>query len=316
MGSNTHGSTQRVIVTRFGRWIRRWWGGCLLCACLAPAAEAEPAAESGPGAASTLQARYLVLQPQLENSPFRRSLHLVSTESPLQLQGEVYVVMNYPMSVISQAFTDPAHWCDVLILHINTKYCRAAIRPAGSQLAVRIGKKDFQPLAQAALVEFDYRVGSNSDEYFDVGLYAENGPMSTSNYRIRLEAVALQEGKTFLHITYAYAYNRRGQLAMQMYLATLGRDKVGFTLVTPAAGGPPQPIRGVRGVVERNTMRYYLAMEAYLGGLSAPPAQRVERRLQSWHSATEMYARQLHEVDLNTYLDMKRRELVRQQTQP
>lgn len=301
-----------MIVTRLGRWMGRWWIGCLLCACLAPAADAAP----GPDPASTLQARYLVLQPQLDNNPFRRPLHLVSTEFPQSLQGEVYAVMDYPLSVVSQAFTDPAQWCDVLILHINTKYCRAVVRPSGSQLFVRIGKKDFQPLLQAALVEFDYRVVSTSDAYFDVGLYAENGPLGTSDYRIRLEAVALPEGKTFLHITYSYAYSRTGQLAMQVYLATLGRNKQGFTLVTPETGGPPQPIGGVRGVIERNTMRYYLAMDAYLGGLSAPPAQRVERRLQGWYSATEMYARQLHEVDREAYLDIKRRELARQQTQP
>jgi hypothetical protein len=69
-------------------------------------------------------------------------------------------------------------------------------------------------------------------------------------------------------------------------------------------------------VVERNTMRYYLALEAYLDNLAVPPAQQFEQRLQSWYSATEMYPRQLHEVDLDAYLDMKRREDVRQKTLP
>jgi hypothetical protein len=62
----------------------------------------------------------------------------------------------------------------------------------------------------------------------------------------------------------------------------------------------------VRGVVERNTMRYYLAMEAYLAALPTPPQERREKRLQSWFTSTEQYARQLHDVDRTTYLEMKR----------
>jgi hypothetical protein len=73
-------------------------------------------------------------------------------------------------------------------------------------------------------------------------------------------------------------------------------------------------IGGMRGVVERNTMRYFLAIEAYLAGLSAPPAQRLDRRLQAWFSATERYPRQLREMDRNTYMTMKRGEVARQQS--
>jgi len=69
-------------------------------------------------------------------------------------------------------------------------------------------------------------------------------------------------------------------------------------------------------VVERNTMRYYLAIDAYLGALSAPPAQQFEQRLESWFASTEQYPRQLHEVDRAAYLDMKRREYLRQQQSP
>ena len=115
-------------------------------------------ANAGVGPAAHLQARYVALLPQLNASPFKRPLYLVSTEAPGALSGEVYAVMAYPLSVVSQAFTDPAQWCDMLILHINTKDCHALARPTGSQLLVHIGKKDFQALAQAVPVEFDYRV--------------------------------------------------------------------------------------------------------------------------------------------------------------
>ncbi|HEY3597286.1 MAG TPA: hypothetical protein VGL08_07220, partial [Paraburkholderia sp.] len=62
------------------------------------------------------------------------------------------------------------------------------------------------------------------------------------------------------------------------------------------------------------TMRYYLAIDAYLGALSVAPNQRLEQRLTSWFNATEQYPRQLHEVDRQDYMQMKRDEYQRQQT--
>jgi hypothetical protein len=59
-------------------------------------------------------------------------------------------------------------------------------------------------------------------------------------------------------------------------------------------------------------MRYYLAIDAYLDSLKAPPAQQLENRLQAWFDATERYPRQLHEVERDAYLSMKRDEVQRQ----
>ncbi|MDQ6881386.1 MAG: hypothetical protein M3150_04750, partial [Pseudomonadota bacterium] len=66
--------------------------------------------------------------------------------------------------------------------------------------------------------------------------------------------------------------------------------------------------------VERNAMRYYLAIDAYLDSLSVPAGQQVERRIQGWFSATERYPRQLREMDRPAYVAMKRNEVERQQT--
>ena len=71
-------------------------------------------------------------------------------------------------------------------------------------------------------------------------------------------------------------------------------------------------VGGQRGVVERNTMRYYLAIDAYLRSLAAPPAERLEQRLRTWFDTTEKYPRQLHEVERADYLQMKRDEVARQ----
>jgi hypothetical protein len=71
-------------------------------------------------------------------------------------------------------------------------------------------------------------------------------------------------------------------------------------------------VDNLRGVIERNTMRYYLAIDAYLSAVDLPQAQRQEHRLREWYSATERYPRQLHEMEQDDYLAMKQKEIARQ----
>ncbi|MEN3297148.1 MAG: hypothetical protein V7642_6401, partial [Burkholderiales bacterium] len=88
----------------------------------------------------------------------------------------------------------------------------------------------------------------------------------------------------------------------------------GFTVTGKQADGQPDYVGGMRGVVERNTMRYYLAIDTFLGASRAAPAARLEKRLQGWFTAVEQYPRQLHEMDRPDYLEMKHAEYLRQQT--
>lgn len=268
----------------------------------------------GPAA---LRARHVALGPQLASNQFQGPLYLVSTESAEQLEGDVYALVKHPFGTVSAELSDPRHWCDILILHLNIKFCR--VRPAGggTQLDVRIGRKHDRPLAEASTVLFSYRTAALAPDYLAVELEAADGPLDTHDYRILLEAIPIAEGQSFIHMRYAFAYGRAGRVAMQLYLATLGRGKVGFTPTAAASPGePPAFIGGVRGVVERNTMRYYLAIESYLDALSVAPPQRFEKGLEGWFAATQKYARQLYEVDRVDYLEMKRKEYQRQQTAP
>lgn len=284
----------------------------LLCASTVMA----HAGEAGMNAASTLRARYMALQDQLDNNQFRQPLHLNSVEAPSGVKGDIHALVNYPFAKVSTALNSPEQWCDILILHLNTKYCRAATVNNAEVLNVSIGKKHDQPLDQAYRVVFAWRVAAQDSDYLQIMLTADSGPLSTSNYRIVLEAIPLDANRTFIHLSYAYDYGLAGRLAMQAYLGTIGRDKVGFTVADHGTDSLPRPIGGLRGVVERNTMRYYLAIEAYLGALSAPPRARLEKRLHDWFAASERYPRQLHEIDRGEYLEMKRREYLRQQRGP
>jgi hypothetical protein len=263
--------------------------------------------------AVALKAKYTELNEQLLNNQFQRELHLISTESSNNLKGEIYAVVDYPFASVSTALNNPDHWCDALILHVNIKYCHASGNKPSTVLKVNLGKKDEQPLAQTYGVEFNYREVMKTRDYFAVELKAANGPLSTHDYRIWIEATPLKDGRTFLHFTYAYSFGLAGRIAMQGYLATGARNKVGFTADGKLPDGQPAYIKGVRGVVERNTMRYYLAIDAYLSALTSLPKDQLEKRLQQWYNSTEQYAVQLHEVERNDYLEMKRREYQRQQ---
>lgn len=262
---------------------------------------------------AALQAQYVSLRGRLNHNQFQRALYLDSTETPNKLEGDLYALVNHPFAVVSAALKDPEQWCEVLILPINTKNCHTTVAGNTSLLMVSLGTKNAQSLDDAYPIEFSYRLAAATPNYLDIQLDADQGPLSTSDYRIRLAAVPVAGGRTFLHLNYAYGYGFAGRLAMKAYLATIGRGKVGFTVIGKRTDGQPEYIGGVRGVVERNIMRYYLAIDSYLGALAAPPGSRLERRLQSWFAATEQYPRQLHELDKTDYFDMKRGEYLRQQ---
>jgi hypothetical protein len=274
----------------------------------------ETLSESDPAAA--LRDRYAALNEQLEQSPIQRGLYLESAETSRASRGDIYAVVDYPFATISDTFTRPENWCEALILHLNVKYCHASTRDTRPVLSVAVGKKTEQPLSETHRVEFTYEVTASEPDYTQIILGARKGPLGTRNYNISLELIALGNDQSFLHIRYAYAYGLMARLAMRLYLATSGSAKVGFTMIDSEESRPPHLIGGVRGALERNTMRYYLAIDAYLGALATPAPDRLEESLERWFTATERFALQLHEVDHDTYLTMKRREYLRQQISP
>lgn len=286
-----------------------------ICA-LAGAGSVFAQASSAPGSeASTLLEKHETLKPQLAQNIYHRPLVFESTETSSTVSSSVYAVLDSPFPAVSMTFIKPDRWCEVLILHLNTKYCQASTDAAKSgKLAVNIGKKTAQPLANTFSLEFSHRVTAATPHYLAVQLHADKGPLNTTDYQLQLLAVPLPEGKTFINLRYSYGYGLAGRLAMQTYLSTLGRGKVGFT--KGSSGENPAYVGGMRGAVERNTMRYYLAIEAYLASLKQPPAEQFNTRLHHWFDATEEYALQLHELDQSSYLSMKKAEYQRQQALP
>lgn len=259
-------------------------------------------ARAGDGA-EALRARHAQLAHQIDSSPFQRPVVLHSREAGSELMGSVDAVVPQPFALARDQLQRPAALCEILMLQINTKQCAVN----GQELVVHIGRKNDQPVEDAYRVAFTLQPQAGTPDYMNVKLGADNGPFSTRDFRIQVQAIPLDGGqRTYLHLTYSYGIGMAAKLAMQGYLATAGASKVGFTRTAGA-----DYIGGMRGAIERNTMRYYLAIEAYLASLSAPTAQQRTRRLESWFAATEQYARQLHELDRADYLSMKLREFAR-----
>jgi hypothetical protein len=263
--------------------------------------------------ANSLRERYGELRQELTSNNYQRPLFIASADAGDSLRGDVYAVLNYRFEEVSGALKDPAHWCDILILPFNTKYCRPLQAGGGAALDVRIGRKFDQPVRDAYRLQFALQPVAALPDYFESRLSSESGPMGTRDYRIAVAATPIDGDRTFLHLRYSYGYGTAGRFAMQAYLSTVGADKVGFTVTGRDGQGAPIYIGGVRGAIERTAMRYYLAVDAHLSSRRAPPGEQLDKRIQAWFDATERYPRQLHEMDRSTYLAMKRSETERQQ---
>ena len=262
--------------------------------------------------AATLRARYVALSQKLENSAIQRGLYLESTDSSRAPRGDAYAVIGFPFATVAAAFAKPANWCESLILHLNVQYCRAGTRDGGPQISAAVGKKTNQPLDDTHRINFVYKVVVSSADYTRVELSSREGPLGTGNYLIALELTALDEQRAFMHIQYSYTQGFLARCATSVYFSTSGRNKVGFTWIHDE-DEPPHLVRGVRGALERNTMRYYLALDAYLHALGSPAEQRFEQSLERWFADTERFARQLREVKHDDYITMKRGQYLRQQ---
>lgn len=270
------------------------------------AAFAVPAGAQDAGA---LRERHAALRAELANNAFKRPLYIESSESSGVHKGAIYAVVEQPFGQAGAALRRAEQWCDVLVLQANVKRCES--NGGGETLSIFVARKPTDSPDQAYRVNFGYGVPAAADDYLHVALDSPEGPFGTTDYRIRLEAAPLDGKRTFLHLEYSYKLGGMARLGMNTYLATSGSDKVGFSVVDRTPEGRPVLVDGIRGVVERNTMRYFLALEAYLGTLDAPAGERVEKRLRAFHAGLERYPLQLHELKLAEYLRIKRRDIAR-----
>jgi len=271
------------------------------CAALPAAAVADRDVMSRE-VATTLRAKLTEIRPNLARNHFGRPLHLESTEGRGELKGDVYALLSHPYRKVRDGLVDAASWCEILTLPFNVKRCEARGPDA---ISMFIGRTPEAPVRSAVRIDFHYAVLARGDDVLRLELDAPSGPFGTKSYRIVLDATPVEDGRTFMHMSYGYGFGTVSRLAMQAYLATSGSSKMGFS----REAGSDSPVRGMRGVLERNTMRYFLAIDAHLNTLDVPAGSRAYRRLVDWFDATERYPRQLHEMTREEYVALKQRDL-------
>jgi hypothetical protein len=288
---------------------RAGWAGAWLAlalACGLPPARAQPAADAP---AAELQARRAELLPQLRASSFGEPIVLRTRQGTDSVEGDVWAEVAHPFDAVAGVFRAPSGLCELMFLHLNVRGCTPQSGPDGAALALLVGPKRSGAFDSEYRMRYALRTEVAEAGQVRVTLAAPTGPLSTRDYRIVFEAIPLDAGRSFVHLAYAYGYGTLAKMTMGAYLATAGRAKVGFTVEGTEPDGTPKHVRGERAALERNVMRYYLALLAELAPASGTPQQQLQTRMNDWFARTEKYAEQLHEYGLDEYLAEKKEQL-------
>ncbi|MDQ7788242.1 MAG: hypothetical protein RDU01_11625 [Thermodesulfovibrionales bacterium] len=245
---------------------------------------------------------------KLETNSLGLPLFLESFERDDRVQVDVYGTFDYPFSSVVNMLKVPANWCDIVSLHPNVKACTYRERPGDWLLTFYVGRKFYQPPEDTRKVIYHYRNVDQQQGYLDIILSADAGPFGTKDHRMMFEALPLDGGRTFVHVSYAYTDSIALRLAGKAYFAILGRGKVGFTVTGTDRNGKPVYIGGPRGAIERNAVRYYFAIQSFMNTLRYPEKILFSMRTSEWYDLTARYRKQFFDLDKKDYLTFKTKE--------
>lgn len=229
---------------------------------------------------------------------------LQSQESGNRLDVEVFGVIDQPFSQVAAALSSPGSVCNFLLLNMNVKSCVHQESGRGTSLTIYVAGKSYAPPYRTITIEPIHQVARRSADYMAMTLKAKKGLMDSSDYQVLGQAVPYR-GKTLLRLSSTYRGSRVTRLMTQTYLKTLGREKIGFTVVNRDKKGAPVYVRGLQGLIERGVVRSYFALQVQLENSGS---EGFEQRIQRWYDLTEVHSRQLRDIDREEYLHNKRRE--------
>ena len=266
-------------------------------------------------------AKHLWLGPELLYSAYktmRPQLHTGSIEEPFTLKaqvfdeltvGDVYAVVPHGYDLLANTLTAPQQLCDAIALHINVKGCVIGDSDQHKPLLeLYVGRKEYQHPEDAFKVQYEFSVGDRRDNYTLISMTADKGPLRTENIAIYIEFLPIDHQTSFIHFAYSANYGGLARFALNTYLSTLGRNKGGFSEIGVDKQGEPVYTKGIQGIVERNTMRYFFALNSYFSTYAQPEKQRFDASLNRWFDYVEKYRKQLYEVPREEYLKAKHKE--------
>ena len=233
-----------------------------------------------------------------------QKIHIKSDVSDERLKADIYAIQQYPFPDLIEKLSEPAQWCQFVTLHLNIKACTYQ-KNGADFVSFYAGRKFYEDAENAFELKYQFLVKEKNERYFKLNLSADSGPFSTSNYLIEVEVLKF-DTEVLIHFSLAYDTSFSSRLGTGVYLSTIGSDKVGFSQQLNEEN-KKEFIKGVNGIIERNVMRYFLALSSYLKYHSDQ-----SKMMQDWFSSTEEYSQQLHEVERAEYLDAKKKEYEQQ----
>lgn len=262
-----------------------------------------------------LLSRYRQIELDLRHNQYGAPIYIQSTFGDEFSQGDVYALVGHEFAAIAQSLKTPTQWCDVVLQHINVKGCdvdHGANRHVGQtsatdHMTIYVGRDYYQTPDDAHEMRYQFVPKVIRDDYVQVDLTAKDGPLGTSNYKLIFEAIPFDDNTSFIHFQYAYQYGFMARLALDGYLATLGRHKVGFSVTGYDDNNEPLYVKGLQGIVERNSMRYFISIRSYLDTASLN-AQQWSQRIDHWYDLAKRFERQLNEVRDGAYVKTKTQE--------
>ena len=238
--------------------------------------------------------------------------HIDSIESGDLLAADVFMLLDVQFTQFRNSLQNARNWCDFLLLSLNIKSCVNQPGKGQEYLILYAGRKQYQPPEITYQLKYAFTLPQNRTHYFEALMIADEGPMRTRDYRIRVQATPYGN-KTLVRLGMSYKTSIFSRAATYTYLNTLGRNKIGFTVIGRDEQGRPIYLEGMKAVIERNIMRYFLAVSVYLESMKNPKKQDFRILLQRWFDATERYHAQLYEYERDTYIKAKLQERLNQE---
>jgi len=226
------------------------------------------------------------------------------------LSAEVSSILRTPFDTIVAALSQSNNWCQIMPLHFNIKACTYETLQDRDALTIYSGRKTYELPEDSFEMAYRFEIIRQDDSQLSLRLHADHGPLSTRDHLIELDVVRAEEG-SLLHFHISYQRSWLSSMLTNAYLSTLGRNKIGFSHSTQE--GESRPVQGIKGIIERNAMRYQIAINAFLNTQSLPEVMRHEAALANWFKQNDSHPEQLHEMDEADYMEIKREEWNNQQ---
>lgn len=283
-------------------------GSARLLLTLLPLLLAAPPGASwgGEKAFQRLSSYYHELQEAAQHGPFGLPLQVRSEERPDLVSAEIRGIVDHPFEALAAAFVRPGSWCDFLSLNPNIKACTFQGNAQETLLTLYVGTRSYRSPEAATQQPYRFLVRTRQPQYAAISLSASEGLLGTKAHQFEFEAAGVA-GKTVVGLRSSYEPSALSRLITTVYLATLGRDKIGFSR-QQGSDGAESYVRGVQGMIERSVMRHYLALRAFLDTQELPASRQFEARLTALYDLMELYPAQLRQMEKAEYVDIKRRE--------